>query len=218
MIFIKTVAGKIIKIAKDQLADYLAKGAKVVLHSKNIAKTSKVVSHSKNIKTNLLLNKAERMRKKAEKSLKGAKPKVEAHVNKLSPAERKKFFQDAAESGNLTLEQLRFMAANKKEIGGYLQNLKKIKEEIKRLKKEHKTGKSSLKELKKIMKKEDELIKYQAIPKSWTVPKGKVPSIKSLTKDPKLKKTFKKKGGKIGRPRGIGKALRGYGKAMKHGK
>ena len=47
---------------------------------------------------------------------------------------------------------------------------------------------------------------------------------KELTDDPSLQKFLEsgprefKKGGRIGRPKGVGKALRGYGKAMKRGK
>ena len=47
---------------------------------------------------------------------------------------------------------------------------------------------------------------------------------KELTDDPSLQKFLEsgprefKKGGRIGRPKGVGKALRGYGRAMKRGK
>ena len=49
----------------------------------------------------------------------------------------------------------------------------------------------------------------------------KEPSAKRLTKDPELQRFLKsgkrkmKVGGQVGRPKGVGKALRGYGRAMK---
>ena len=59
--------------------------------------------------------------------------------------------------------------------------------------------------------------KGEKVPKSKVRVKKKVKA-RPKTREQLLKSIGRKKGGKVGRPKGVGCAIRGYGKAMKRGK
>ena len=147
-----------------------------------------------------------------------AKPKKKKNIGKTLGRKISKIFKP---SRLLGLGGLALAAPDIRDIGSFAyENRKKLGEKL-----------STLKGWDDLISRTGEGMVEGIGPPEWSKPYAKAtkkriadrkkPSLFNPTRKELLKRSkrvVRKKGGRVGRPRGVGVALRGYGKAMKRGK